>query len=796
MNNGFSEFNWGQTNQEYINLFSTENFVNRIYEKHYKIKKDDVIVDAGSNYGAFSLSIQDSQPKHIYCIEPSSAIFDVLKENLNHMPCTFINKAIGCDDDEKKLIGNENFIYHQNEPHFSTIKFKTFLETYNIKKIDFLKFDCEGGEFHIFNEENLDFIKNNVRNIAGEYHITYHSNSVEKFINFRNNYLKDLKEFGKLYIYDRDDNNITEKIFDDDYVRSFEQNSWNTNPYKGQFMIYANFEKNNLNQKLINFPPVYYISLSDSTDRQQLFEEQFSSNGIKNVKMIEAYDGRKVNYCIDKSIVDGFHLETMDSGGIAATISHLKAISDWYNSSDSEYAIFFEDDISIESINDWNFTWDEFVNILPQDWKAIQLSLIKDKIENNDMRLNQRVWWNWSAGCYLIRRNYAKELIDYFYQDDKYYLRIRGDDNSIPCIEHCLFLLGSGNVYTFPLFYENINFVSTFYEHFIESTHKNFQIDSSNYVKYWWKITGSDKTLNDFKLKKNNNLINHIYQNSEFGEDSFSYPNLYKSMNEISDKEKLKNFPPVNFVSIEESQDRRNILYEMFEEYGIKSVTPHIYKRYRDEDHKIIEGPIINHTGKGVVISHLKAIKEWYENTDEPYALFCEDDLCFDSVKYWNFTWQDFFNSLPNNWNLIQLCLIREEMFLFFNPDVKIRNRCWCDWSTCAYLISRNHAKKLIDNYYPDNYIHLEYKGFDKHIREKEYYSHWFLFPHAENLIYSCFDYIQPGIYAFPLFVENTSFSSTWSGRNDNWLNVHSYNEIINWWKTKGYKKSLDDLKL
>jgi hypothetical protein len=285
--------------------------------------------------------------------------------------------------------------------------------------------------------------------------------------------------------------------------------------------------------------------------------------------------------------------------------------------------------------------------------------------------------------------------------------------------------------------------------------------------------------------------------NEEFSEFEAKYNCwIFQVPNEITINEKLKNFPSVNFVSIEESQDRRNVLYEMFEEYKISNVTPHIYKRYSDEDHKIIEGPLINHTGKGVVTSHLKAIREWYESTDEEYTFICEDDFSFDSVKYWNFTWQDFFNSLPQDWNLIQLCLIREDMFCFFNPEVKLRDRCWCDWSNCAYLISRKHAENLIKNYYPDDYIHLEYKGTDKELREREETSYWFCLPSAENIIYSPFEGIQGGIYTFPLFVENVSFNSTWSGTTDNWLNVKCHDEIMNWWKTKGQNKNLNDLKL
>jgi GR25 family glycosyltransferase involved in LPS biosynthesis len=148
-----------------------------------------------------------------------------------------------------------------------------------------------------------------------------------------------------------------------------------------------------MKEKLTNFPPVYYVSLSDSTDRQQAFEKQFLLSGIENVKMIEAYDGRKDDYRYKPDIVDGLHFGRHDSGGIAAIISHLKAIIEWYNNSDSDYAIFFEDDMSIESVNDWNFTWDEFISILPKNWKAIQLSLIKDNITHDDMKLNHRVCW-------------------------------------------------------------------------------------------------------------------------------------------------------------------------------------------------------------------------------------------------------------------------------------------------------------------------------------------------------------------------------------------------------------------
>jgi hypothetical protein len=78
----------------------------------------------------------------------------------------------------------------QNE--MESITFKKFIDLYGIHKIDFLKTDCEGGEYDIFTDENYEFIKNNVKKIAGEWHLNenYYEGSKKKFRKFRDNYLK------------------------------------------------------------------------------------------------------------------------------------------------------------------------------------------------------------------------------------------------------------------------------------------------------------------------------------------------------------------------------------------------------------------------------------------------------------------------------------------------------------------------------------------------------------------------------------------------------------------------------
>jgi FkbM family methyltransferase len=87
--------------------------------------------------------------------------FKTLKENVESEKTVLINKAIGSVDGTQQLTGlfNEQFIETcegENIQDVDTITFQILYSTQNsINKIDFLKTDCEGGEYDIFNDENL-----------------------------------------------------------------------------------------------------------------------------------------------------------------------------------------------------------------------------------------------------------------------------------------------------------------------------------------------------------------------------------------------------------------------------------------------------------------------------------------------------------------------------------------------------------------------------------------------------------------------------------------------------------------
>ena len=248
-------------------------------------------------------------------------------------------------------------------------------------------------------------------------------------------------------------------------------------------------------------------------------------------------------------------------------------------------------------------------------------------------------------------------------------------------------------------------------------------------------------------------------------------------------KEKVKKLSQLNtvyYVSLEESVGRRNKLEESLKEHGVTNIKSIISKRFAECD-DVVTGKYVdslNEGTKGCCISHLKAIKEWYETTDEEYGFFCEDDLSLDTVDYWNFTWQEFIDNLPEDWGCIQMLPIRGEY-----KDIKIRERYWDDWSVTAYIIKRDHAKYIIDNYIVDGTYHLELK--DAEVQ-----------PLIENILYTS----AGKVYTIPMFVEDVGFTSTFEGgdgdvkdgQKRNHYYAHDY--IINWWKDNGEHKTIEEL--
>jgi hypothetical protein len=283
-----------------------------------------------------------------------------------------------------------------------------------------------------------------------------------------------------------------------------------------------------MNNKLEGLPSIYYISIEESTQRREHMFKQFAEYGITNLNGLVYKRFHEYNFHLYGKYVDQLHHNSK-----GPVTSHLNAVRWWVENTDEDYCFIIEDDISLEPVKYWNFTWKEFYERLPKKWDVIQMSWIRQ--DNLEPCFRKRVETDWGACAYLIKREYAKKLIETYIKPDGYHLEVP-NRTILPIIENIMFT-GMGTVYNFPLFTEDVyNVASTFdgTDPTIISGQGDCHVTSHEYIMYWWKTKGTKLTIDEIMTMK------HIYQEEQFGEDWFSYPNLYKNIvNEFSDGSKF-----------------------------------------------------------------------------------------------------------------------------------------------------------------------------------------------------------------------------------------------------------------
>jgi autotransporter strand-loop-strand O-heptosyltransferase len=216
--NPLGNFDWGwmDTNREggeyHKYTMYNEIFEQRLYEKFFEVEEGDIVLDIGSSVGPFTYSILDKKPKHVFCIEPSESEFTSLIRNTIGYPVTHINKGIS---DRNGYIEHDQLF--GGETHMETITFQKLINLYGLKKIDFIKTDCEGGEYFIFNQENLPYIKQNVKKIVGEWHLRSDEHK-QKFRYFRDNILT---QFENYEVFSVDGVDIKWDLFNEHFIEYY-----------------------------------------------------------------------------------------------------------------------------------------------------------------------------------------------------------------------------------------------------------------------------------------------------------------------------------------------------------------------------------------------------------------------------------------------------------------------------------------------------------------------------------------------------------------------------------------------
>jgi len=243
-------------------------------------------------------------------------------------------------------------------------------------------------------------------------------------------------------------------------------------------------DKNKSAYKLKGIGPIYYINLDGQPERREYMENQFKYWEIEDYTRISAFDGREDDL---GEHLKGTYPEMVSSGEVGCTISHLKAIKHWYETSDSPYAIFMEDDCNLDMVRFWNFSWKDFYSKIPYDWDVCQIAIICTG--DLHVRIHKRFVNDFSTACYLITRHHAEKLIRLHCRGDKFKL----DQNVRPrCVADDL-IYNSGNTYALPLLLYRIEFGSSIHEEHINAFHKGNHEAQLNY----WSNTGASMSIDD-----------------------------------------------------------------------------------------------------------------------------------------------------------------------------------------------------------------------------------------------------------------------------------------------------------
>ena len=236
---------------------------------------------------------------------------------------------------------------------------------------------------------------------------------------------------------------------------------------------------------------------------------------------------------------------------------------------------------------------------------------------------------------------------------------------------------------------------------------------------------------------------------------------------------KLQGLPHIYWLNLDADEPRRIYMEAQFKYWEIENHTRISGFDGREDDCAYhLKGRVPDNITSGELgccLSHLKAIKHFYEETDDEYCMIVEDDVSFDIAKYWNFTWKEFFGLVPYDWDCLQLTTICTG-----DIHVKLHLKFINDFSAAVYLISRHHAAKIIKNHVRGDKFKL-----DNGVKPRAV---------SEDVI------LETGrTYTIPIFLYNLNFGSTIHQEHIGVFHKGPHDALLNWWQQSGASIDIRD---
>lgn len=219
-------FDWGKIvrNPWFQKTLQSEIFVDNVYQKYFTVEPGDVVLDLGASVGIFGYSIKDVALSKLVCVEMEPDLAATMRKNFerNNITAHIVNKGFAKHDGNHYLTGkfDPDKIYISDGTDGEVvpcISWPSLQQLYDLDHIDFVKTDCEGAEYNLFNDENLPWIAANVRKIAGEFHL-HTTEQKQQFRHFRDTYLK---TFTKFEVLSLDYVNIKHSLWTDWFIEFY-----------------------------------------------------------------------------------------------------------------------------------------------------------------------------------------------------------------------------------------------------------------------------------------------------------------------------------------------------------------------------------------------------------------------------------------------------------------------------------------------------------------------------------------------------------------------------------------------
>lgn len=169
-----------RTNSTDLMAFTHVWLIQEYHNDDFIIKKNDIIIDIGAHIGLFSLLASTSCTNgKIFSFEPVKDNFLLLQQNINlnnKKNIAIFNNAVSSKNESVKIFLDDDESGHSlltNGEHYENVNSKSlekiFVEN-DITYCDFLKLDCEGTEYEIFDTLPSDYFKK-IKKIIIEYHL-------------------------------------------------------------------------------------------------------------------------------------------------------------------------------------------------------------------------------------------------------------------------------------------------------------------------------------------------------------------------------------------------------------------------------------------------------------------------------------------------------------------------------------------------------------------------------------------------------------------------------------------------